>query len=73
MYAVIVYTISTSPDQFFVPVDSEKDLAQEVDNIIKKGIDATITVFETTQKSYKLKYKDKSRTVIDKIPEIILT
>ena len=73
MHAILIYTVPSKPDQNFVPVDSDKDLAQAIDNILKKGIDATITVYLTAQKSYHLTYKDKSRTVIDKIPEVSLT
>ncbi len=73
MFAILVYTRPANPNQFFVPVGNQKDLAQAVSKIIKKGIGATITVYEVTPKTYNLTYKDKSRTVIDKIPEIILT
>ena len=73
MYAILIYTVPAEPNQNFVPVGNQEDLAQEISNIEKKGIDATITVYVTTQKSYTLTYKDKSRTVIDKIPEVSLT
>ncbi len=73
MYAILIYTVPSKPKQNFVSVDKVEDLAQEISNIEKKGIGATITVYVTTQKSYNLTYKDKSRTVIDKIPEVSLT
>ena len=73
MHYLIVYTVPSKPNQNFIPVDKEENLAQEISKITKKGIDATITVYATTQKNYTLKYKDKSRTVIDKIPEVSLT
>jgi len=73
MYAIIVYTKSSNPNQFFVPVGNEENLAQEVDNILRKGFDATITIYLTIQKSYVLAYRDEPREVIDKIPEITLT
>ena len=73
MHYLIVYTIPSKPNQNFIPVDKEENLAQEISKITKKGIGATITVYATTQKNYTLKYKDKSRTVIDKIPEVSLT
>lgn len=73
MYALILYTKAASPKQFFVPVDKQEDLAQEVDKIVRKGFDATITIYETIQRAFELTYRDEPRTVIDKIPEITLT
>ena len=73
MHSIIVYTKASNPNQFFVPVDKEEDLAIEVDKIKNKGFDATITIYIATQKSYVLTYRDETREVIDKIPEITLT
>ena len=70
---IILYTVSSKPRPFVVVVDKLEDLATAVDKIKKKGLDVTIKIYEASIKNYTLTNKDKSRTVIDKIPKITLT
>jgi hypothetical protein len=70
MTYIIVYTISSSQGRFFIPVDSKSELAGEIEKIIKKGQGAKVKIYKTTLVNYKLKYKDKKKSIIEKIPEI---
>ena len=70
MIYLLRYTIANSPHPFYVEVDSEDALAEAVDKIKKKGYDATIHIFKTTQLSYNLTYIEEEEIITKQIPNI---
>lgn len=70
MTHIIVYTIPASPDKYYVEADGLTDLALKLDKLAKTGNGNKVTVFKVSSFKYRLKYKDKIRTIIDKEPEV---
>jgi len=73
MTHIIVYTIPTSPDSFYVEVDGLNNLAIQLDKLAKTGNGATVKVFTVSPLKYKLIYKDKIKTITEQEPEVDLT
>ena len=70
MTHIIVYTIPTSPEYFYIPIDGIKELTLRLDKLSKTGQELTVKVYAVSPINYKLKYKEKIKTVIEQEPEI---
>jgi len=70
MNYLIRWTVPNSPNVNYLEIGQEKDLAETLDKMAKIGDGRTIKLYSVIPLNYKIKYKDKQKITIEKIPEI---
>ncbi len=66
----IVWTISQRPKPFIKMADTLNALASAVDRIKKRGQSSTIKIYDGALRNYNFSYQNKTKTVVEQIPNI---
>lgn len=73
MSYLVIYTEKSEPNSKTIFVEIDADLVDTVERLEKSGKGVKIDIYEATKKSYKIEYDDVPKTIIEKVPRIVIT